>query len=129
MGLRKEIEGIVEQFGKDFNNQDSAALASYYAEDAKLLPPGSPLLQGRAAIQTFADGMFAAGCRSLDLTTTDVIEAGDCAIEVGTFVMGIAPPGADPVQDVGKYVAIHRRQSDGSLKLIVDTFNSDTPAP
>ena len=39
--------------------------------------------------------------------------------------MGIEPPGADPIQHVGKYVAVYRRQSDGSLKLIVDTFNSD----
>ena len=41
--------------------------------------------------------------------------------------MGIKPPGADPIQEVGKHVAIYRRQSDGSLKLIVDTFNNDTP--
>ena len=49
-----------------------------------------------------------------------------------------APPTYPPCQatavdsqsqdtDAGKYVAIYRRQSDGSLKLIVDTFNYDTP--
>jgi ketosteroid isomerase-like protein len=102
-------------------------VANFYAADAKLLPPGSPLVEGRDAIRAFADGMFAAGCRSLDLTTADVIEAGDCAIEVGSLVMGIKPPGADPIQEVGKHVAIYRRQSDGSLKLIVDAFNNDTP--
>ena len=42
------------------------------------------------------------------------------------FLMGIEPRGADPIQEVGKYVAIYRR-SDRSLKLIVDTFNNDTP--
>jgi len=129
MGPRNEIEGLIAQFAKDFENQDAAGVASYYTEDAKLLPPGSPLLEGRDAIRAFADGMFAAGCRSLDLKTGDVVEAGDLAVEVGSFVMGIVPPGADPIQDVGKYVAIWRRQSDGSLKLIVDTFNSDTPGP
>ena len=41
--------------------------------------------------------------------------------------MGIEPPGADPIPEVGKDVAIYRRQSDGSSKLIVDTFNNDTP--
>ena len=101
-------------------------MANFYAADAKLLPPGSPLVEGPDAIRAFVDGMFAAGCRSLDLTTGDVIEAGDCAIEVGSFVMGIEPPGVDPIREVGKYVAICRRQADGSLKLIVDTFNSDT---
>ena len=129
MGLRNEIEGLIAQFAKDFENQDAVGVASYYTEDAKFLPPGSPLLEGRDAIRAFADGMFAAGCRSLDLKTGDVMEAGDLVVEVGSFVMGIVPPGADPIQDVGKYVAIWRRQSDGSLKLIVDTFNSDTPEP
>jgi ketosteroid isomerase-like protein len=127
MGLRNEVEVLIAQFGKDFDNQDSASVANFYAADAKLLPPGSPLVEGRDSIRTFVDGMFAAGCRSLDLTTGDIIEAGECAIEVGSFVMGIEPPGADPIREVGKYVAIYRRQSDGSLKLIVDTFNSDTP--
>jgi ketosteroid isomerase-like protein len=127
MGLRNEIEGLIAQFGKDFSNQDSASVANFYAADAKLLPPGSPLVEGRDAIRAFADGMLAAGCRALELTAADVIEAGNCAIEVGSFVMGIEPPGADPIQEIGKYVAIYRRQSDGSLKMIVDTFNSDTP--
>ena len=81
MGLRNEIEGLVAQFGKDFSNQDSAMVVNFYAADAKLLPPGSPLVEGRDAIRAFADGMFAAGCRSLDLTTADVIEAGDCSDE------------------------------------------------
>src|SRR5271169_997286 len=125
MGLKNEVEGLIAQFGKDFGNQDSASVANFYAADAKLLPPGSPLVEGRDAIRTFVDGMFAAGCRSLDLKTADVIDAGDCAIEVGSFVMGIEPPGADSIQEIGKYVAIYRRQPDGSLKLIVDTFNSD----
>lgn len=125
MGYRNEVEALAAEFSKYFDNQDSASLANFYAADAKLLPPGAPLVEGRDAVRAFVDGMFAAGCRSLDLKTGDVIDAGDCAIEVGSFVMGIELPGADPIQEVGKYVAIYRRQSDESLKLIVDTFNMD----
>jgi len=127
VGLRNEVEELLAQFAKDFDNQDAEALANFYTPEASLLPPGSPLVVGRDAIRAYVDGMFAAGCRSLRLTTGEVIEAGDCAIEVGSFVMGIEPSGADPIEEVGKYVAVYQRQSDGSLKLIVDTFNSDAP--
>jgi uncharacterized protein (TIGR02246 family) len=125
MGHRDEVEAVDAEFSKHFDNQDSASVASMYAADAKLLPPGSPLVEGRDAIRAFVDQMFAAGARSLRLNTMDVIDAGDYAIEVGNFVMGIEPPGADPIQEVGKYVAIFGRQADGSLKLVVDTFNMD----
>ena len=66
MGLRDEVEVLIAQFGKDFDNQDSASVANFYAADAKLLPPGFPLVEGRDAIRAFFDGMFVAGCRSLD---------------------------------------------------------------
>jgi hypothetical protein len=41
--------------------------------------------------------------------------------------MGIEPPGADPIRKIGKYVAVSRRQSDGFLTMIVDTFHTDAP--
>jgi hypothetical protein len=39
--------------------------------------------------------------------------------------MGIEPPDADPIQEIETYVAVYRRRSDGSLKLVVDTLNND----
>jgi ketosteroid isomerase-like protein len=72
--------------------------------------------------------MFASGARGLELNTLDVLEADDLAVEVGRYTMTIQPPGGDVMRDVGKYVAVWRRQADGGLKLVVDTFNSDSPA-
>ena len=42
MGVRNEVEGLIAQFGKAFDNQDSASLANFYAADAKLCRPGLP---------------------------------------------------------------------------------------
>ncbi len=126
---RTEIETVLIDFVKAFNNHDAAGLAAFYTADARMLPPDAPMIVGRSGIEAMAQDMFDMGCQSLDLETVDVIESGDLQVEVGRYTMVIQPPGADPIQDVGKYVAVHQRQSDGTLKLAVDTFNRDQPAP
>ena len=125
MGIRDEVEQLHAEYAKHFGNQDSAGVATLYTADARYLPPGIPLVEGRDAIRAFIDGVIALGGRSLELKTGHIIEAGDCVIEVGSFVLGIEAPGADPFQVAGKSVAVYGRQSDGSLKLIIDAFNMD----
>jgi ketosteroid isomerase-like protein len=56
-----------------------------------------------------------------------MLEGGDLEIEVGRYTLGMQPPGADPMVDNGKYVAVWRRDTDGKLKMVVDTFNTDAP--
>jgi ketosteroid isomerase-like protein len=41
--------------------------------------------------------------------------------------MGIQPPDSDSLVDNGKYVAVWKRDVDGSLKMAIDTFNTDAP--
>ncbi len=53
---------------------------------------------------------------------------GDLAVEVGRYALQIAPDGADPVTDNGKYVVVHTRRPAGGWRWNLDIFNSDTPA-
>lgn len=125
MTTRDEISELLIGFCKAVANQDTAGVGDYYATDARLLPPGAPLIEGRAGIESYLGELFAAGFRSLELDTVDVLEDGGLAVEVGRFTMGFDPSATE----VGKYIAVYRRQSDGTLKIVADTFNSDTPAP
>ena len=128
MTTRDQVEAINTGFSKAVANHDAAAIASNYTEDARMLPPNAPMIQGRAGIQemfqTFIDG----GVQSLELESIDVLEDGALVVDVGRWALAMQPPGADPIQDTGKYVVVLRRQSDGGLKIAVDTFNSDNPA-
>jgi len=125
---KQEVREFDEQFCKSVANQDVADLVSRYAPDAKLLPPNQPLVSGRAGLEEFFKTMIASGMRSLELDTTDVLEGGDLLVSIGAYRLGLQPPGGDPITDVGKYVAVFRRQADGGIKIAVDTFNSDAPA-
>jgi ketosteroid isomerase-like protein len=124
---RADIEGRTEDFSKTFANHDAMAMAAFYTADAKFLAPNAPMIEGRAGIEAFGREMFSAGAQSLRLDTIDVLAGGDLEIEVGRYTMGIQPPGGDPMVDNGKYVAVWRRDSDGDLKMAVDTFNTDAP--
>ena len=123
----QEIHDIDDAFCKAFGKLDAAELASFYSEDAKLLPPNAPLAEGRRGVEAFAAEMFAGGARSLELDTVDVIEDGDLAVGTGRYKLTIAAPGANRFEDVGKYIAVYQRQADGALKMVRDIFNSDAP--
>ena len=135
MNTREEIERLTAQFAKAVTAKDFAALGSFYEERARFLPPGAPMVEGRAAIQAAIKKMVAAGVAALDLQAVDVIEAGDFVIEIGRTKVMIQPPGAMSVilwlvgkrrfTRQGKSIVVWRRQKDGALKIVADTFNSD----
>jgi uncharacterized protein (TIGR02246 family) len=127
--VRDEIMTLAQQFGKAVANQDVDELVGFYTEDARMLPPNAPMIQGRDGLRAIFREYFDAGMKSLELETVDVLEDGQLAVEVGRYVMGIQPLAGDPVEDRGKYIAVYRRQPDGALKIAADTFNSDHPAP
>ena len=132
---RPEIEQLTAKFANAVTNRDFAALGSFYEERARLLPPGAPMVEGRAAIQVAQQKMIESGVRALNLQAVDVIEAGDFVIEIGRTTVTIQPPGAKSVMlwlvgkrrltRHGKSVVVWRRQEDGTFKIVVDTFNSD----
>jgi ketosteroid isomerase-like protein len=125
MDTRAEIEKLTAKFAKAVADKDFAALGPFYEERARLLPPGAPMLEGRAAIQAAQQHMIEGGVQALDLDCVDVIEAGNVAIEIGRTTLTIQPPAAESVSVKGKSVVVWRRQTDGTLKIAVDMFNSD----
>ena len=96
---------------------DAAGCAAVYTEDAKLLPPNSPMVTGKEAIQAFWQGGIDMGFKGATLRTTDLEEHGDTAIEVGAYTLDIQPQGGDLITDRGKYVVVFKRQADGSWKI------------
>jgi ketosteroid isomerase-like protein len=128
MGTKDQIEAANEAYGKAVANQDVAAVVALYSQDAILLPPDSPVAQGSDAIRAVLQGYMDAGAQSLALETTALDDQGDLVVDVGRYTLGMQPPGADPITDVGKYLQVYKRQSDGSFRIAYDCFNSDGPA-
>lgn len=106
----------------------NAAFDRCYAEDAKVLPPNMPALEGLPAIKAALGQAPPYKEFKLDIVTLE--GRGDLAVEYGRY--SLVAPSAGPaasVADKGKYVAVWKKQADGSWKMIRDIFNSDLPVP
>jgi uncharacterized protein (TIGR02246 family) len=107
-------------------SKDAKSLVSgFYASDAVLMPPNSPIVKGRSAIQKFFQGLLDSGAENVRLKTSKIEAAGDLAYGRGAVTFSM--PGADGGRQaqVGKYIVVYRRQRDGSWRAIADIFNAD----
>lgn len=125
--VRTAIEANTKQFIEAFNKGDAAAVANMYAVDARVLPPNSAMVEGRANIQKFWQGAMTAGLKMVSLDAVKVEAQGNIAVEVGRYVATAPGAGGATTTDKGKYVVVWKRQG-GTWKLAVDTYNSDMPA-
>jgi ketosteroid isomerase-like protein len=105
-----------------------SANAAEYTENAVFMPPNQPAVEGRAAIRAWLAGF--PPMSAFSLTVLDIDGRGDLAYERGTYALTMAASGKTPaMSDHGKYLAVRRRQADGSWLMSADMFNSDVPLP
>ena len=124
---RSRMRADTDNFVKAQLAGDWAAIGSAYTEDAMLLPPDGPAVQGRTAIQEW----IAAMPKSTALTCTilEIDGYGDLAYARGTCEQSMIPPGgSDPVKMSAKFLDIRRRQSDGRWLVSRDMFSFERPA-
>ena len=96
-----------------------SALDRVYTTDARILPPGAPMVRGRAAIQQFWEGAIQAlGVKQAVLTSIETIQAGDGVVEIGEAHL---ETGGGPA--TVKYV-VFWKQEDGRWKWHVDIWNA-----
>jgi uncharacterized protein (TIGR02246 family) len=120
------IRRLDAEFMKAANARNAGALVkAFYAADAVLMPPNHPIVEGRAEIQSFLQGLIDSGFTGIKLETTTVAGAGDLAYGRGRYTLSMTPPGGVPVQHVGKYIVTYRRQPNGTWRAVADIFNSD----
>lgn len=97
----------------------------YYAPDAIVLPPNAEAVRGRKEIISFFESFPPITDMQFDIV--EVGGAGDIAYVYGKYSMTMTPEGEEPVQGIGKYIEVWKRQPDGSWKVALDIFNSDLP--
>ena len=99
-----------------------AALDDIYTANARILPPGAPMVSGRESIKKFwSDLIESANGKSAVLTSVDVMPAGDGVVEIGRATLTVAPQGEATNLEV-KYV-VYWRQENARWKWHVDIWN------
>lgn len=112
-------------FAKLFASRDAFGIGQLYRTDATLLPPGTDLIKGRDAIQTFWRSTMEtamSGMKELALDTLDLEVSGDLAVEVGKYRLWAE--GGQPAGD-GKYMVVWKREQD-TWRIFRDAWNANS---
>jgi len=109
--------------------KDVDAVAAFYTDDAKVLPPDAPLITGHTGIRAmWADLIRNSDRISWTAVTVEVASSGDLGYVVGTYELDTKDAEGKPAVEIGKMVEVFRKQPDGSWKACVDMFSADAPA-
>ena len=134
MALTSFNRETVEQFTRDFESLfdagDAEAMASFYAEDAKLIAEDREMIQGRTAIEQFWR-IACVGVRAVkasrNITLQEVTTSGKLGYGLGTVTVRISQTDGQERQITFKYATIWRCEADGRWRLVVDISNRNSP--
>jgi ketosteroid isomerase-like protein len=114
---------LTKQYLAAAKARDAAKVATFYAEDAVLMPPNAPPVKGRKAIQQDHERLFKES-PSFQLTATPLASetSGELGYIQGEFV--VQQQGGGEVR--GKYVEVWRRIK-GEWKILYDINNANHP--
>jgi ketosteroid isomerase-like protein len=108
-----------------FGKRNFDALDDIYTAEARILPPGAPMISGREAIKEFWSNLIqSVNARSAALASIDVMSAGDGVVELGRATLKVGPEGQAATEMEVKYV-VYWRQEDGRWKWHVDIWNQN----
>ena len=119
MTIDEEVRAFNAAYERALAEQDVEALVSLHTDDARLMMAGQPVIQGRPAIEKVFREWLKEGPVSMRFETEEVLADGEFVIDIGHT---IAAGGRS------KYVVVHRRQPDGSLRIAIDAPSSDGAA-
>lgn len=128
--IKKQIKEYAKMSSEKMVSGDFSA--DHYADDAISLPDHAPMLVGIDAIKASFDQAKAAGIKfdSFAATPTQIMVNGKMVTEIGTYSMSMTMPNMPaPFKEEGKYLTLWEIQVDGSLKIKVDTWNTNVPPP
>ncbi|MEZ4455226.1 MAG: DUF4440 domain-containing protein [Gemmatimonadales bacterium] len=133
--LDLEAEGqALMQFSRDWSARvatgDVDSIMTGWADDAVLMAPGSPPLEGKAAIRQYVEAAMRIPGFSIrwEPVTVHVARSGDLAYLVERNVTTVADSTGNLVTTHGKAVTVWRKTDSGRWENVIDIWN-DAPPP
>ena len=116
--IKKIIDASNAKYIECFKNRDTRTFGSLFTDDAILMEPGRPAIQGRADIeQWLLNDTQNAALKEGTITTLDLYQIDDMIYETGSFRFVFQAQGKEPNVAKGKYLDIWKALPDGSWKI------------
>jgi ketosteroid isomerase-like protein len=120
--IKTAMQHTNELFGSSVvKGRNFAVIDEVYTQDARILPPGADLIEGRENIKGFWEtAVTGLNVQDAKLVSVNAHQSGDSIIEVGRAELFL-PEGASLAV---KYV-VEWRQEDGAWKWHTDIWNTN----
>lgn len=118
-----------EAFLAAMRGNDAKGLVPLLAPDVIFYPPNAATVVGPEGVRTWFQSIVdAMKTTSVTVAEHRITLAGDHAIEEGNFIWKLAPVGGGaPIEDRGRFLAVWKRHTDGSMKVVRNIWNSTLP--
>jgi uncharacterized protein (TIGR02246 family) len=126
--VTKTIKADEAKWNQQVKAKDTEGLAGHYADDAFFVAPGAPPADGSTAIRQFFANASTDPALEVEATSDkiDVAASGDMAYARGHFTEKYTDRKTGKVMsDKGSYLAIYKKQPDGSWKIVQDVAAAD----
>jgi len=122
----EEVKELRRNYMKCQDCGDVEGCLSHWDEEGALMPSNMPMVKGKTALRELYRSLFA----RVDVKNTITFEVIGVS-EEWSFAQGsyegddFPKDGGKPIHEKGKYLEIHRRQPDGSLKFYRHMWSAD----
>jgi ketosteroid isomerase-like protein len=126
--VKAKIEEMNKIYTQAMIDNDIEKMLSMYTDDIISMPSYQPTVKGIDRVRELSEMQANSGWKITHfvLSITDIIVQGNLAIEIGNYDMKMSGPDVPEWADYGKYITIWEEQKDGSMKIKVETWNTDT---
>ena len=119
-----DIRLVNEAFERAALDGDADAMAAVYTNDAIVLPPDGPVVEGKENIKALWGSVLSGmGLKTVKLDSVNLEIAGDTACEVGLATLGLEPPGDEPTTVQVKFV-VYWKRDNGDWRWHRDIWNA-----
>jgi ketosteroid isomerase-like protein len=133
MDLERERQRLLQRDAEwaalSSESRDVERILSFWTDDARVYPPGLPMLLGKTALRSYVEGALAIAGFQISWASSEAILSPDgrMGYVLGTNAVTMPGPDGRLVTTSGRGVTIWRREPDGNWRCAVDIWN-DEPA-
>jgi uncharacterized protein (TIGR02246 family) len=127
--MNEAIDRTREQIDAAWLRGDADGITRHLADNAILLPPHGPKLEGRDDINAWLRGFFAqCTMTELAMPERDLTVSEDLAFERSLYQWTLSPKdGGEVIRDEANWVGIWQRDQNGAWSEICGIWNSTLP--
>ena len=125
------IRAVDSQMVAALHARDLDMWLGFLAEDARMMPPDAPVVEGKTAIRGLIADLFSLPEFSVTHHpgVITVGRGGDLAYISYAYELTVPDSQGGSITEKGKDISVFRKQADGAWKLVVDMWSPNEPPP